>query len=90
MFFEKLTQISQIAAQVSCSIFIVPPSTKLQLKTPLYLRPSEDKTTNIITVEQLRDFLALTNNRETHERFFRHHPSRHYERSCPKCFSQDF
>lgn len=70
MFFEKLTQIPQIAAQVSCSIFVVPPSTKLQLKTPLYLHPSEDKTTNIITVEQLRDFLALTNNRETYERFF--------------------
>lgn len=70
MFFEKTTQIPQIATKVSCSIFVVPPDTKIQLKNPLYLRPNEDKATNIISVEQLRDFLTLTNNRETSDRFF--------------------
>lgn len=70
MFFDHLTNINKIAAQVACGVFVVPPETKLQLKNPLYLRPDESKTTVVITVEQIRDFLSLTNNRETSERFF--------------------
>lgn len=70
MFFDNISQITSIATKTSCSIFVVPPDTKLKLKTPLYLRPDPTKTTEIISVEQLRDFLALTNNRETSDRFF--------------------
>ncbi len=70
MFFEKLSDINQIASKVACGIFVVPPDTKLKLPHPVYLRPDESKTTTVITVEQIRDFLSLTNNRETTERFF--------------------
>lgn len=70
MFFEKLSEIPQIAARTSCTIFVVPADTHLNLPTPIYVHPSEDKTTRIISVEQIRDLLAQTNNRETSERFF--------------------
>lgn len=70
MFFESLNEITTIATKTSCSVFVVPPETKLKLKNALYLRPSDDKKTNIISVEQIREFLALTNSIETTERFF--------------------
>ncbi len=71
MFFDKLTELPKIASQVSCSVFVVPNNAKLKLPpSTLYLRPAEDKTTTIITVEQMRDFLALTNSCETSERYF--------------------
>lgn len=70
MFFDDPSDISRLAQKVSCSIFVAPPNTKISVDTPLYLRPDESKTTRIISVEQLRDFLALTNSRETRDRFF--------------------
>lgn len=70
MFFDKPSDLSRIAARTSCAIFVVPTDTKLDLPHPVYLRPAEDKTTEIISVEQMRDFLSLTSNREVHERFF--------------------
>lgn len=70
MFFDDPKSISKIAAKTSCSIFVVPPDTKLKLKNPLYLRPDESKTSIVITVDQIRDFLCLTNNRQTNDRFF--------------------
>ncbi len=70
MFFDNLNDITRIATKVSCSIFVVPPDTKLKLKNPLYLRPSDDRQTELISVEALREFLSLTNNKETSERFF--------------------
>lgn len=70
MFFDNPSDISKIATKVSCSIFVVPPNTQLRLKNPLCLRPDEDTKTNIIGVDAMRDFLSLTNNRETSDRFF--------------------
>lgn len=70
MFFDKITNIESIARKVPCSIFVVPAVAQPKFKAPLYLRPNESKTTIVITVEQIRDFLALTNSRETYERFF--------------------
>lgn len=90
MFFENPNQIPQIATKVSCSIFVVPPDTKIQLKNPLYLRPSEDKATNIISVEQLRDFLTLTNNRETSDRFFIITPADAMNESAQNAFLKTF
>ena len=60
MFFEKISEIPKIASKVNCSIFVVPPDTKLKLKNPLYLRPDTDKKTEVISVESLRDFISLT------------------------------
>lgn len=71
MFFEQLSELPQMAARTSCAVFAVPPDTPLDLPFPIYLRPDQTKTkTPVITVEALRDFLALTQNRETSERFF--------------------
>ncbi len=100
MFFDNLTDIPKIASKTSCTIFVVPPDTKLgtlakpkssaktkttkttktqpatsdaNLPTPkntLYLYPDESKATRVISVEQIREFLALTNSRETKDRFF--------------------
>ncbi len=70
MFFEKLNDIPAIATRTSCAIFVVPPETKLKLPHPVYLRPDDSKTTELISVEQMRDFLSLTSNRETSERYF--------------------
>lgn len=70
MFFEKISEISTIVAKTSCSVFVVPPNTKLKLKHALTLQPDLDKKTTTISVEQIRDFLALTNNVETNERYF--------------------
>ncbi len=70
MFFDKITEIPKIATRTSCAIFAVPPDTKIKLKCPLYLRPDDTKKTQTISVDQMREFLALTNNRETSDRFF--------------------
>ncbi len=70
MFFDKISEIPQIATRTSCAIFAVPASTNLKLKNPLYLKPDDSKKTEIITVEQMRDFLEFTNNRETADRYF--------------------
>lgn len=70
MFFDNLTDIPTIAKRTHCAIFVVPPDTKLSLKNALYLTPDTSKKTNLISVEQMRDFIALTTNRETTDRYF--------------------
>lgn len=70
MFFDELSQISDIATRTSCAVFVVPPATKPDLKFALTLTPGSNKKTNIIGVEELRNFITLTNSKETQERFF--------------------
>lgn len=70
MYFEHLKQITDIAKHTSCAIFVIPNHTKLPLKFALTLSPNLDQKSSSITVEQMREFLALTNNRETKDRFF--------------------
>lgn len=70
MFFEKMSDIDKIASRTSCSIFVIPPETKIKLKHALFLTPSDEKKTALIGVEQIRDFLTLTGNIETSERFY--------------------
>lgn len=70
MFFDQLSDISTIAKNTHCAIFVVPPDTKLDLKNALYLMPDDSKKTQQISVEQMRDFIALTGHRETTDRYF--------------------
>lgn len=70
MFFEKISRIPEIALQTSCSIFVIPPDQKVSFKNAIYLAPDSSKTTKIISVEQIRDFISHTNSHETHDRFF--------------------
>lgn len=90
MFFEKISELEHIAHQIPCSVFVVPPSTKLKLKNPLCLYPDESKTTTVITVEQMRDFLSLTNNCETAERFFVITPADAMNESAQNAFLKTF
>lgn len=70
MFFDDIKQIPEIAKRTSCTIFVVPKDTTINLKHAITLSPAEDKKSGSITIEQMRDFLALTNNRETSDRYF--------------------
>ena len=70
MFFDQISEIPNIATRTSCAIFVIPPETRLNLKNALTLSPTDDKQTPVITVEQIRDFIALSNNKESTDRFF--------------------
>lgn len=70
MFLDNLKQIPTVAAHTECSIFVLPNDTKIELKHALILEPNTESKSQIITVEQVREFIALTNSRETTDRFF--------------------
>lgn len=70
MFFDSLDQIPNVAKRTSCAVLVIPPDTKLPLKSALILRPADDKKTNIISVEQIRELIALSANKETADRYF--------------------
>ena len=71
MFFDDPSKIPAIASRTGCAIFAVSPDTQLDLPFALYLKPDQTKTkTPVITIDALKDFLKLTQNRETTERFF--------------------
>ena len=70
MFFDNLAQIPTIAQRTNCTIFVVPPDTPVDLPAALRLTPADDKKTNLITVEQVREFIALSSSKETRDRYF--------------------
>ena len=70
MFFDDLKQVPDIAAHTSCAIFVIPPETKLDLKNSVYLRPDDEKKSNLITVEQVREFSTLASHRETRDSYY--------------------
>lgn len=70
MFFENTTDIPKIAAHTSCTIFVLPPNMQPKFPHALILEPDTSKKTTTITVEQVREFSAHAQNRETSDRFF--------------------
>lgn len=90
MFFDELTQIPDIAMRTSCAIFVVPPDTPVALKHALYLRPDESKKSTTISVDQMRDFLALTSSKETTERFFIITPADSMNEAAQNAFLKTF
>ena len=70
MFFDSLEQASALATRTSCAVFVVPPDTDLGIPHAITLFPDANKKTRIISVEQVREFIALTTNRETRDRYF--------------------
>lgn len=66
MFFDGLSEISKIAEKVGCSVFVVPDSTKIEIKNAFLLKP-EQKTT--ITIDQVRDTLAQFTTKITSPQF---------------------
>lgn len=90
MFFDNIDQIPEIAAKTSCTIFVIDPTTKLKLKNALILSPTDDKKTTIISVDQIRDFIALTNNKEVTDRFFIIAPADVMNESAQNAFLKTF
>lgn len=90
MFFDQISQIPTIAKRTSCAIFVVSPYTKLKLPNALTLTPAEDKQTPVITVEQIREFIALTNSKETSERFFIIAPADTMNEAAENAFLKSF
>lgn len=71
MFFDSLKEIPHIAERTSCSIFVVPPETKMGIKATLTLAPEAEKSkTRIISAEKLREFLSFTDKKLTSSHFF--------------------
>jgi len=91
MFFEKEQQIINIAEKTSCSIFVMEPEkVQIKLKHALYLQPDTDKKSNIITVDQIRDFISLTTSREISERFFVITPAESMNEAAQNAFLKTF
>lgn len=70
MFFDDFSQITQLSTQHECLILVAPEQPNLPLSHPLILQPDAAKKTVVITVEQIRDFIALAQQKETTDRFF--------------------
>ena len=71
MFFDSMKEIPRIATRANCSIFVVPPDAKLNIKATLTLTPEAEKSkTRIISAERLRDFLNFTDKKLTSDQFF--------------------
>lgn len=70
MFFEKVGDIPKIAARTGCTVFVLPPGKMPKFVQAMWLEPSEEKKTEVITVEQVREFASFAQNRETKDRFF--------------------
>lgn len=90
MFFDKITELPKIAQKTSCSIFVIPKESKFKLPSALYLTPDEDKKTEIITVEQIRNFLELTQCRESRDRFFVINPADAMNEAAQNAFLKTF
>lgn len=90
MFFDEITQIPKIAARTSCIVFVVPSGTKVNLKNAITITPLDDKKTASISVDQIRELIALTNNREVTERYFIITPAEAMNESAQNAFLKTF
>lgn len=66
MFFDDLEEISKIAGNVGCAIFVVPRETEVEIPGAYLLKP-ETKTT--ITIDQVREMIAVLTVKQTSPRF---------------------
>ncbi len=66
MFFEKSSEIAEIARKVGTAVFVVPKDIVVEIKNAIILQP-EDKST--ITIEQVRNVLGQLNTRQVHDIF---------------------
>lgn len=70
MFFEKLSDLTAIARRTSCAIFVISPQQCPKFPRALFLEPDSSKKTDVITVEQVREFASYAQHHETTDRFF--------------------
>lgn len=67
MFFDKLSQLPDIAQHSHATVFALPPETKLPITPILDLSPPTGK--RQITIEQIRDLISLITTRQTTDQF---------------------
>jgi len=90
MFFDNPNQIPAIAARTSCTIFVIPNTLQVKLPQALVLEPTDPKKSNLISVEQIREFIALTNSRETRDRYFVIRPADAMNEASENAFLKTF
>lgn len=90
MFFTKDSDIAKIASRAGCAIFVLPENTPLKLKSALYLTPDENKVTQTISVEQVREFISLSANKEVQDRFFVISPADAMNEAAQNAFLKTF
>ncbi len=66
MFFDDVTQISEIASKCGTSIFVVPKDTKVEIKNAIILSPEEK---SVITIEQVRKLISRLGVKQLKEQF---------------------
>ena len=66
MFFENTNDIFEIARKVGCGVFVVPADMQVDLPRALILQPEEK---SVITIEQVREILALLSVKQTSDQF---------------------
>ena len=66
MFFENLSDISKIAGEINCSIFVVPKDTEVEIKNALILKPEGRAS---ITIEQVHEMINTLKTRQNLDRF---------------------
>ena len=66
MFFEKTSEVLDIARRTGCAIFVMPDEEEIVLPKALILKPEEK---SVITIEQVRDVLARLNMRQVEDQF---------------------
>lgn len=70
MFFDNIEQIPEIAARSNFTIFVVPNAKDFDFSAfPKSMKLVPDEKTGKINVDQVREFTALTNSKETREQF---------------------
>ena len=66
MIFDDISDISKIARETNCSIFVVPKNTEVEIKNALILKPEEKST---ITIEQVHNMMDTLKTRQNFDRF---------------------
>lgn len=86
MFFDDLSAIKKIATRSSCSILVTSDSTKLKLRNSITLSPSENTKSSVITIDQIRDFINWSNNKESIDRYYIIQPADSMNESAQNAF----
>lgn len=97
MFCDSLKQLAKALPCASCTVLgltteqVTPKLlTQLGLKSPYVVAPDDSKATQVITVEQIRELIAITSHRETSERYFIIHPADAMNEAAANAFLKTF
>lgn len=97
MFCDDFKQLAKVLPRASCTVLglateqVTPKLlTQLGLKDPYVVTPDDSKATQVITVEQIRELIAIASHRETSERYFVVHPADTMNEAAANAFLKTF